>query len=321
MAVYTILSDDDILKIQHAFNLGDIIAFKGIAEGVSNSNYFIETTDNRFILTIYEAMTEVADLPFYLGATEYAAKKGLPTALPIHTIDGELTYKIGDKTCALCSFLKGISPKQPNVAQVRSAGAALAQLHNALSDFPLKRKNSLGPDSWQNLWEKNKAGAENVETGVVNLVESDLLAIEEGWAKDLPSGFIHADLFPDNVLFVGNEVSGLIDFYFGATDFYAYDIAVMLNSWCFLPLGREFDLTKGKALLSGYESVRPLSDNEKAAIPLFARGAALRFFLTRLDDWLRPDDGAFVIKKDPREYSARLAFHRAAKSIFDYGSI
>ncbi len=313
------LLNGKLIKIQHAFNLGDIIAFKGIAEGVSNSNYFIETNDTRYILTIYEAMTEVADLPFYLGATEYAAQKGLPTALPIHTIDGEMTYKIGDKTCALCSFLKGISPKQPNVSQVRSAGAALAQLHNALSDFPLKRSNSLGPASWRKLWDKNKLGAETVETGVVSLVESDLLAIENGWAKNLPSGFIHADLFPDNVLFVGDNVSGLIDFYFGATDFYAYDIAVMLNSWCFLPLGREFDLTKGKALLSGYESIRPLSEEERAAIPLLARGAALRFFLTRLDDWLKPNDGALVTKKDPREYSARLAFHRAAKSMFDYG--
>jgi homoserine kinase type II len=319
MAVYTILSDDDILKIQHAFNLGEIIAFKGIAEGVSNSNYFIETVDNRFILTIYEAMTEVADLPFYLGATEYAAQKGLPTALPIHTITGEITFKIGDKTCALCSFLKGISPKQPNVAQVRSAGAALAKLHIALAEYPLKRINSLGPESWRSLWDKNKAGAESVETGVVDLVENDLAIIEKEWAKDLPSGFIHADLFPDNVLFIGDEVSGLIDFYFGATDFFAYDIAVMLNSWCFLPLGREFDLTKGRALLNGYESVRKLNNDEKSAIPIFSRGAALRFFLTRLDDWLKPEDGALVMKKDPREYSARMAFHRAAKSLFDYG--
>ena len=321
MAVYTILSDDDILEIRNAFDLGEIIAFKGIAEGVSNSNYFIETTENRYILTIYEAMTEVADLPFYLGATEFAASKGLPTAKPIHTKTGEIIYKLGSKSCALCSFLKGISPKHPNVAQVRSAGVALAELHQALKDFPLKRQNSLGPSSWRPLWDSSKSQAEIVETGVSELIEADLDLIETNWAKaySLPSGFIHADLFPDNVLFVGDEVSGLIDFYFGATDFWAYDIAVMLNAWCFLPLGREFDMTKGMALLHGYESVRPLSKDEKAAIPLLARGAALRFFLTRLSDWIKPQDGALVTKKDPREYSARLAFHRGAKSLSDYG--
>lgn len=321
MAVYTILSDDDINEIKNAFNLGDIIAFKGIAEGVSNSNYFIETVDNRYILTIYEAMTEVSELPFYLGATEYAAQHNLPTALPIHTNYGAITHAIGDKTCALCSFLKGISPKTPNAAQVYSAGEALAKLHLSLSDFPMRRKNTLGSDGWKAMWESCRDGAEKTEIGVAALVDGDIKEIENNWPKEgaLPTGFIHADLFPDNVLFVGDEVSGMIDFYFGATDFFAYDLAIMLNAWCFLPLGREFDLTKGRALLMGYQSVRKLGDEEKSQIPLLARGAALRFFLTRMIDWIKPDEGALVKKHNPLEYSARLAFHRAAKSLFDYG--
>lgn len=321
MAVYTNLSDEDLEEVRMAFGLGDIISFKGIAEGVSNSNYYLEDVNSRYILTIYEAMTEVSELPFYLGATEEAAKHGLPTAKPVHTKDGALTYQIAGKTCALCTFLNGFSPKFPNVGQAKSAGAALAKLHLGLQDFGLKRENGLGPSSWAGLWAQCRSEAINLEETTGQLIDTDLQEIAQNWPKTLPKGFIHADLFPDNVLFLGNEVSGIIDFYFGATDFFAYDLAIMLNAWCFLPLGREFDLTKGRALIAGYESVRKLSDEECAAMPLLARGAALRFFLTRMIDWTKSMEGVVITKKDPREYSARLAFHRAAKSIFDYGKI
>ena len=319
MAVYTILSDQDVEFIREAFGLGAIMTFKGIAEGVQNSNYFLETEDARYILTIYEAMTEVAELPFFLGATEWAAKHDLPTALPIHTKNGDLTLNLNGKTLALCSFLKGFSPKTPNVNQVKSAGIALAKLHLALENYPNKRTNDLGPNAWPKMWNVIADDADKFETGVKKLIDEDLKEIVQNWPQNLPSGFIHADLFPDNVLYVGDEVSGLIDFYFGANDFFAFDLAIMLNAWCFLPLGREFDLTKGRALISGYESIRQLNESEKSAMPLLARGAALRFFLTRMKDWLRPDDGAIVTKKDPKEYSSRLAFHRAAQSLFDYG--
>lgn len=319
MAVYTQLSDEQIEEVRMAFGLGEITLFKGIAEGVSNSNFLIETIDNRYIFTIYEAMTDVSELPFFLGATEHAAIKGLDTALPIHTKNGAITYEIAGKKCALCSFLKGVSPKAPNVDQVRSAGCALAKLHLALSDYQLSRINNLGHDSWRNMWDRISLRAGDFETGLGELIIDDLEKIENFWPNDIPSGFIHADLFPDNVMFIGNEVSGLIDFYFAANDALAYDLAIMLNAWCFLPLGREFDLTKGKALLAGYESVRPLSDKEKAAMPILCLGAAMRFFLSRMTDWLTEFDGAVVNKKDPKEYTARLAFHRSAKSIFDYG--
>ncbi|KAF0113212.1 MAG: homoserine kinase type II [Hyphomonadaceae bacterium] len=321
MAVYTILTDEDLETVRIAFGLGEINVIKGIAEGVQNTNYYVEAGGERHILTIYEKMVDVSDLPFFLGATEMAAKLGLPTARPIRTQSGEITLQIAGKTCSVCTFLNGISPRNPNATQAKSAGAALAKLHLALADSGLNRSNDLGPNAWPVLWDKCKLGAEQLETGVGKAIEADLADFAQYWPKDLPSGFIHADLFPDNVLFLGNEVSGLIDFYFAATDFFAYDLAVMLNAWCFLPLGREFDLTKGRALIAGYESVRKLSDAECAAIPILARGAALRFFLTRMMDWSRPDDGSIVTKKDPREYSARLAFHRAAKSIMDYGRV
>jgi homoserine kinase type II len=320
MAVYTEPTDDELQSLLAGWGLSAPLAFKGIAEGVQNSNFLLETNEGRFIMTIYEKSVNVADLPFYLGATETAADFGLPAARPVHALDGETTQKIRGKTCALCTFLPGVSAKRPTASQARAVGAALANLHNALSSFPLNRSNDLGPNDWLSMWQDRSHDAEALETGIAAAIEGDLADIARNWPTDLPKGTIHGDLFPDNVLYLGDTVSGLIDFYFASTDFLAYDVAVMLNAWCFEPNGREFDLTKGRALLSGYQSVRPLQPNELAALPLLARGAALRFFLTRLIDWTTNMDGALVKKKDPRDYTSRLAFHRSAKSAADYGA-
>jgi homoserine kinase type II len=320
MAVYTEPTDDELQTLLRGWGLSQPLAFKGIAEGVQNSNFLLETAQGRFIMTIYEKSVNTGDLPFYLGATQMAANRGLPAARPVQTPTGAMTQNIRGKTCALCTFLPGISAKRPSVSQARTVGSALAQLHLALSDFALTRKNDLGPDNWPHLWLGRRGDAEALEVGTARAIDEDLVTITANWPKDLPSGPIHADLFPDNVLYIGDTVSGLIDFYFACTDFLAYDIAVMLNAWCFEPNGREFDLTKGRALLAGYQSVRRLSATELDALPLLARGAALRFFLTRLIDWTINMDGALVKKKDPRDYTSRLAFHRAAKSATDYGA-
>jgi homoserine kinase type II len=320
MAVYTEPTDDELQSLLTGWGLSAPLAFKGIAEGVQNSNFLLETAEGRFIMTIYEKSVNTGDLPFYLGATETAADKGLPAARPVHTITGETTQMIRGKTCALCTFVPGVSAKRPSSSQARTVGAALAQLHLALSDFPLTRDNDLGPRDWALMWEGRSDDANYLEIGTAAAIQSDLAIIAMDWPTDLPKGTIHADLFPDNVLYIGDTVSGLIDFYFACTDFFAYDIAVMLNAWCFEPNGREFDLTKGRALLAGYRSVRTLSQDELDALPLLARGAALRFFLTRLIDWTTNMEGALVKKKDPRDYTSRLAFHRAAKSAKDYGA-
>jgi homoserine kinase type II len=321
MAVYTEPTDDELNALLNGWGLGAPLAFKGIAEGVQNSNFLLETPEGRFIMTIYEKSVATADLPFYLGATEAAADAGLPAARPVHTVSGETTQTIRGKTCALCTFLSGVSPKRPTAAHARAVGLALAQLHNALRDFPIQKPNDLGPTAWAQMWAGRSGDAEALETGTASAINSDLAAISALWPKDLPRGTIHADLFPDNVLYVGEKVSGLIDFYFACTDFLAYDIAVMLNAWCFEPNGREFDLTKGRALLSGYQSVRTLEPAELDALPLLARGAALRFFLTRLIDWTTDMDGALVKKKDPRDCTSRLAFHRAVRGAGDYGAV
>jgi homoserine kinase type II len=320
MAVYTEPTDDELQTLLTGWGLGAPLAFKGIAEGVQNSNFLLETPEGRFIMTIYEKSVAASDLPFYLGATEAAANAGLPAARPVHTLTGETTQTIRGKTCALCTFLSGVSPKRPTAVHARAVGIALAQLHIALRDFPLHKPNDLGPDAWAKMWAGRSGDAETLETGTHAAIESDLLAIAAQWPALLPRGTIHADLFPDNVLYVGDTVSGLIDFYFACTDFLAYDVAVMLNAWCFEPNGREFDLTKGRALLAGYQSVRRLEPSELDALPLLARGAALRFYLTRLVDWTTDMDGALVKKKDPRDYTSRLAFHRAATGASDYGA-
>jgi homoserine kinase type II len=321
MAVYTEPTDDELKALLTGWGLSAPLAFKGIAEGVQNSNFLLETAEGRFIMTIYEKTVNVADLPFYLGATELAAQSGLPAARPVHTTSGSATQLIRGKTCALCTFLSGVSPKRPNATQARAVGEALAKLHLGLIDFPLTRTNNLGPLDWSLMWAGREKEGEALEVGTADAIAIDLAVISQNWPSDLPTGTIHADLFPDNVLYVGDKVSGLIDFYFACTDFLAYDIAVMLNAWCFEPNGREFDLTKGRALLAGYETVRVLTKAELDALPLLARGAALRFFLTRLVDWTTDMDGALVKKKDPRDYTSRLAFHRAAKSAADYGAV
>jgi homoserine kinase type II len=321
MAVYTEPTDEELASLLAGWGLSAPSAFKGIAEGVQNSNFLLETAQGRFIMTIYEKSVNVDDLPFYLGATETAADRGLPAARPVHTLAGAATQLIRGKTCALCTFLSGVSAKRPTASHVRAVGAALAKLHLALGNFPLKRGNDLAPANWIEMWAGRSHDAETLETGTTKAIESDLAIILRDWPQDLPTGTIHADLFPDNVLFMGDEVSGLIDFYFTCTDFLAYDVAIMLNAWCFEPNGREFDITKGRALLAGYQSVRALDQRELDALPLLARGAALRFYLTRLIDWTTEMDGALVKKKDPRDYTSRLAFHRGATNARDYGAL
>jgi homoserine kinase type II len=320
MAVYTEPTDEELADLMAQWGLTGLRAFKGIAEGVENSNFLLDADQGRHILTIYEKRVAVADLPFFLGATEAAANAGLPAARPVRTMDGRMTLAMRGKTAALCTFLPGVSARRPTAAQGRAAGAALARLHLALADFSLTRANDLGPAAWAAMWPALSAAGEALEPGLGGLIAGDLAAFEADWPDALPAGFVHADLFPDNVLFLGDAVSGLIDFYFGCTDLWAYDLAVMLNAWCFEPNGREFDLVKGRALVSGYRDVRPLEAAELAALPLLCRGAALRFFLTRLADWSAPSEGALVRKKDPRDYAGRLAFHRAARGSADYGA-
>jgi homoserine kinase type II len=318
MAVYTDVSEGELEAFLGDYRVGDLLSYKGIAEGSENSNYLLHTTEAAYILTLYEKRVERQDLPFFLGLMEHLAKKGIVCPLPVERQDGSLIGTLAGRAAALITFLEGVWIRKPNAAQCREVGRALAGLHVAGADFGMSRPNALQIDGWRQLWAGARDRAEEVEQGLVAEIDREFAELERDWPAGLPGGIIHADLFPDNVFFLGDRLSGLIDFYFACNDFYAYDLAICLNAWCF-EKDQSYNLTKSAALLSGYRSVRQLSDAEARALPLLARGAALRFMLTRLYDWLTIPDGALVQKRDPHEFIRRLRFHRKIRSAAEYG--
>jgi homoserine kinase type II len=318
MAVYTDVSEGELAAFLRNYAVGDLLSYKGIAEGSENSNYLLHTTSGAYILTLYEKRVERQDLPFFLGLMDHLARKGIVCPLPVHRRDGALVGELAGRAAALITFLEGMWMRRPTVAQCREVGRALAAMHIAGADFPLTRPNALQIDGWRKLWAGARDRADGVEPGLVAEVDRDFAELERNWPENLPSGIIHADLFPDNVFFLGEKLSGLIDFYFACNDFYAYDLATCLNAWCF-EKDHSYNLTKSTALLAGYRSVRPLEQAEVEALPLLARGSALRFMLTRLYDWLTIPDGALVQKRDPLEFVRRLRFHRNIRSAAEYG--
>jgi homoserine kinase type II len=319
MAVYTHLSDADLNALLADYDLGEATGFHGIAEGVENSNFALTTTRGRYILTVFEKRVAEADLPFFVGVMARLAERGFPAPEPVATKAGAHLTRVKDKPAAIVSFLDGVWPRSPNLGHCAVIGEALARMHKALDGFAMMRANALGPDAWGPLINPHLALADELRPGLAAAIASDLAATRAAWPSDLPRGAIHADLFPDNAMFVGPRLSGVIDFYFACTDFLAYDLAVCLNAWCF-EREREYNFTKGQAMIAAYEKVRPLTAAERDALPLLARGAALRFFATRLADWSATPAGALVRPKDPLEYADKLAFHRSARSAADYGA-
>jgi homoserine kinase type II len=318
MAVYTDITEQELAAFLSEYSIGTLTSYKGIAEGSENSNYLLHTTQGTYILTLYEKRVDAGDLPFFLGLMQHLAAKGLSCPLPVARKDGQPTGSVAGRRAAIITFLEGVWPRRPTVGQCGEVGRALAEMHVAGSDFTLTRPNALSIAGWHELWAKARDRADEVEPGLRTEVDADFAAIDGRWPSTLPAGIIHADLFPDNVFFLGEQLSGLIDFYFACNDLYAYDVATCLNAWCF-EKDNAFNVTKGTALLSGYQAVRPLSGEEKAALPLLARGSALRFMLTRLYDWLTIPGGAMVQKRDPHEYIRRLRFHRKIASPTEYG--
>jgi homoserine kinase type II len=318
MAVYTEVSDDELEPFLAGYDLGSALSCKGIAEGVENSNFMLETDKGRFILTLYEKRTRREDLPFFLGLMEHLSERGVSCPLPVHGRDGRALRELCGRPAAMVTFLSGMSIKRITPAHCGELGAALAALHQAGQGFDRSRPNALSLDGWTKLFAETESRADEVRPGLSAELAAELATLKLDWPVGLPSGVIHADLFPDNVFFRGDKLSGLIDFYFACNDFLAYDLAICLNAWCFETDG-PFNATKARALLSGYERVRPLSEAERAALPLLCRGSALRFLLTRLYDWLNHPPGAFVRPKDPLEYARKLRFHQGVKSVGEYG--
>jgi homoserine kinase type II len=318
MAVYTDVSFEDLEVALADYDVGQPLSFKGIAEGVENSNFYLQTDRGNYFLTLYEKRVHEDDLPFFLGLMEHLAARGIACPEPARRKDGKQWTRINGRPAALVSFLTGLSVRRPDVGHCASAGDALARLHAAGADFAIRRPNALGISGWRDLVEKTASGADGIERGLRDVIAAAHRQATAHWPTGLPSGVIHADLFPDNVLFTNAQVSGLIDFYFACNDAFAYDLAVLLNAWCFENDGA-YNLTKGQSLLSAYRKRRQLTAAEVAALPILCTGSALRFLLTRLFDLLNHDPMALVRPKDPRDFSKRLRFHMRVKSPDEYG--
>lgn len=318
MAVYTDITENDLRNFLSEYDVGELTSYKGIAEGVENSNFLLHTTKDPLILTLYEKRVDAGDLPFFLGLMQHLAQKGLNCPLPLPRHDGKICGELSGRPAALISFLEGMWLRKPEAQHCHAVGVALAQMHLAASDFSITRRNALSVDGWQELWAKAAPRADEVLPGLQQEIGAELDYLVSHWPQDLPQGVIHADLFQDNVFFLSDRLSGLIDFYFACNDLLAYDVSICLNAWCFQPDGA-YNFAKGSALLAGYQSVRPLNADEIAALPVLCRGSALRFFLTRLYDWLTTPEGALVVKKDPIEYLRKSRFHRAIEAASEYG--
>lgn len=320
MAVYTDVAAEDLADFLKGYDIGELLSYKGIAEGVENSNYLLHTGKGAYILTLYEKRVAADDLPYFLSLMAHLAARGVHCPQPEKNRRGEVYSQLAGRPAAIINFLEGMWPRKPNTAHCAGVGDALARMHLAGRDFPLVRNNPLSVAGWRTLFEAAAPRADSVQAGLRDFLSRELDHLAERWPADLPVGVIHADLFPDNVFFLGDKVSGLIDFPFACNDILAYDVAICLNAWCF-EADLSFNVTKARALLGAYNRERPLSVAEQKALPLLARGAALRFLLTRLVDVLNVPAGALVKPKDPLEYVRKLRFQQGVDGINDYGVV
>ncbi|MCP4933296.1 MAG: homoserine kinase [bacterium] len=318
MAVYTQIADDDLRSFLADYDVGELHSYKGIAEGVQNTNYLVRTSKTSYILTLYEKLVETKDLPFFLGLMEHLATHDISCPLPVEDKNGQVLKTLSGCPAVMVTFLDGFSVNRPKRAHCAGLGTALGAMHIAGADFEMARPNTLAVGDWRPLFEKCGDGVDNIHPGLHEVITAEMAFLENNWPKDLPTGIIHADLFPDNVFFLDDNLSGLIDFYFACNDFLSYDLAVCLNAWCF-ESDCSFNMTNARALLSGYEQTRPLQEQELQALPLLARGAALRFLLTRIYDWINTPADALVNRHDPREYLRKLLFHQQIKNVSEYG--
>jgi homoserine kinase type II len=319
MAVYTDVAADELAEFLKSYDIGELLSYKGIAEGVENSNFLLHTTAGYFILTLYEKRVAKSELPFFLGLMTHLASRGIICPEPLRNRSDEALSELAGRPTVIINFLEGIWPRKPSVAHCAAVGQALAKMHLAGRDFPLARPNALSVSGWRPLFDTAASRADELQHGLRDFLAAELDYLEAGvWPKHLPQGVIHADLFPDNVFFLGERLSGLIDFTFACNDTLAYDVAICLNAWCF-ESDCSFNVTKARAFLGGYGRERELSQAEQDALPLLARGAAIRFLLTRLVDFLNVPAGALVRPKDPLEYVRKLRFQQSVNSVRDYG--
>ncbi|MBT3307798.1 MAG: homoserine kinase, partial [Alphaproteobacteria bacterium] len=315
---YTEVGDDELVEFAAEYDIGEVLSCKGIAEGIENSNFALTTSHGSYILTLYEKRVNPDDLPFFLGLLDHLTEAGIPCPTPVHGRDGQALRQLCGRPAAVVTFLAGMWPRRITPDHGAEVGRALAELHLAGAEFTMTRANDLSKNDWRPLLAKSESRADEISPGLAAELSNELDVLEKQWPEGLPSGIIHGDLFPDNVFFQGGRLTGLIDFYFACNDMLVYDLGVCLNAWCFEP-DLSFNITKARRMLSAYRKVRDFSTEELDALPLMARGAAMRFLVTRLYDWLYTPADALVTRKDPMEYLARLRFHAGANGPADYG--
>ena len=320
MAVYTKISEKELNDFFSKYNLGKLLGHRGIKEGIENTNYFINTEKGNFILTVYEKRVEEKDLPFFISLMRNLFDKNFPSPKPIINKNGNYISEISGKKAAVVSFLDGSAKRILNPNDCYEIGINSAKLHLITKDLAGKRENKLSINSWRKIYNKVKKDCSKIHPNLISVIEKNLDEIEKNWPKDIPSGIIHADLFPDNIFFKNNKLSGIIDFYFSCNDFYAFEIAICLNALCFEGKNENlsFNVTKAKKFIDGYSSIRKLTEKEKESLKILCQGAAIRFLLTRVFDYLNLTEGAIVKIKDPIEYLKRLEFHNNVKNYEDY---
>ena len=320
MAVYTKLSEAELKEFFSKYDLGKLLNYKGIKEGIENTNYFIVTEKGKYILTLYEKRVDKKDFPFFISLMKNLFDKNFLSPEPIINKNGNYISEIKKKNAAVISFLDGRSKKVLNPGDCYEVGINTAKLHSITKDITGKRKNELSVESWRTIYNKVKKDCSKIHQNLSGIIERNLDEIEKNWPKGIPTGIIHADLFPDNIFFKDNKLSGIIDYYFSCNDAYAFEIAICLNAFCFEGKNENlsFNVTKAKKFIDGYESIRKLTDGEKKNLKILCQGAAIRFLLTRVFDYLNLTEGAIVKIKDPIEYLKRLEFHNNVKNYQDY---
>ena len=320
MAVYTKLSKSELVGFFSKYNLGKLLNYKGIKEGIENTNYFIQTEKGKFILTLYEKRTEEKDLPFFISLMRNLFDKKFPSPEPIINKNGNYISQILKKNAAVVSFLEGNAKKNLSPNNCYQVGVSAAKLHLITKNLTGKRENKLSVNSWREIYNKIKKDCSKIDKNLPEIIEKNLNEIEKNWPKNIPMGIIHADLFPDNIFFKNDKLSGIIDYYFSCFDFYAFEIAICLNALCFegTKENLSFNVTKAKKFIDGYSSIRKLAIEEKNSLKILCQGAAMRFLLTRVFDYINLTEGAIVTVKDPLEYLKRLEFHDSVKNYQDY---
>lgn len=311
MAVYTKVPQDVMQGFIAGYPFGALLHAEEILQGIENSNFFITTPQGKYVLTLFEKRVREDDLPFFIDFMRHIAGKNIPCPLPLANTQGQVLQRLMGRPAILCSFLQGAMTTAITPLQCQQVGALMARMHEAVADFKGNRENNLSLWGWQSLWQRCAARAHEVAPVLPEIVGEELAYLAQHWpsAAALPRGVIHADLFDDNVFFKDGTLYGVIDFYFSCTDFFTYDLAITLTAWCF-DKQHHFVPERGEAMLQGYHALKPLSGAELQALPLLLRGAALRFLLTRLHDWLHHPEGAHVKPKDPLEYLEKLTFFR-----------